>query len=83
MFTAAMNPIAQTVFGLVFAGMGLGAVLMRGRIGRAQSASNREMFNGHLGGPKMTAYNSAVQAVLGGVFMVIGLLLAFHVIGAS
>ncbi|MFC6712430.1 hypothetical protein [Branchiibius cervicis] len=55
--------------------VGIGQILLRDRIARANAASNQAMWNGHGGGPKMRAYNRFMAWVVGLVFVVFGILM--------
>lgn len=60
--------------GVILTVVGIGQILLRDRFVRANAASNREMWNGHGGGPKIQAYSRFMTWVVGLVFVVAGVL---------
>lgn len=62
------------IVGVIIIVVGLGQILLRDRFVRANAASNRAMWNGHGGGPKMQAYNRFMIWVVGLAFVVVGVL---------
>jgi hypothetical protein len=69
------------VIGIVVIVVGIGQILLRGRIARANAASNSAMFNGRMGGKGFVAYNQGVAILVGIIFVAFGVALlvgAFH-----
>ena len=69
------------VFGAIFIVAGIAQIVFRSRTARASAASNSVMFNGHLSGRGWIRYNSTMAAIIGTIFVVLGILLATGVLG--
>jgi len=67
------------LFGVVLIAIGVGQILLRTRMSRANAAANSAMFNGRFSGPGFQAYSRYMAVVVGAVFIVAGILaLIFH-----
>jgi hypothetical protein len=58
--------------GVVLIAAGVGQIALRTRMARANAASNRVMFNGHLGGEGWQSYSRAMSIIVGAVFIAAG-----------
>jgi nitric oxide reductase large subunit len=69
------------VFGAIFILAGIAQIAFRARTARANAASNGVMFNGHLSGRGWIRYNSTMAAIIGSIFVVLGILMLTGVLG--
>ena len=69
------------LFGTLFIVAGIAQIAFRSRTARANAASNSVMFNGHMSGRGWIRYNTTMAAVVGGIFVVLGILMFSGVLG--
>jgi nitric oxide reductase large subunit len=69
------------VFGMALIIAGIAQIAFRNRTARASAASNNVMLNGHLNGPGWIRYNTTMAAIVGGIFVVAGILAMAGVFG--
>jgi hypothetical protein len=67
----------MTVIGIVLILLGAGQIAFRARTARAGAASNRELYGGRMGGSGFMAYSKTMSIIIGAVFIVVGILIAF------
>ena len=61
------------VVGLALILAGAAQITLRGRMARANAASNKVMFNGRFGGDGWQAYSRGMSVVVGAVFIAVGI----------
>jgi hypothetical protein len=69
------------LFGTLFIVGGIAQIAFRARTARANAASNSVMFNGHMSGRGWIRYNTTMAAIIGSIFVVVGILLFSGVLG--
>jgi hypothetical protein len=67
----------MTVIGIVLILLGAGQIGFRAHTARAGAASNRELYGGRMGGSGFMAYSKTMSIIVGAVFIVIGIFIAF------
>jgi hypothetical protein len=67
----------MTVIGIVLILLGAAQIAFRARTSRAGAASNRELFGGRMGGSGFITYSKTMSILVGSVFIVVGILIAF------